>query len=137
VYTIASQDGGVNSGFFLQFRPDTAGGHWVFGMPNSDGGRDGTDTVASIRAIDSTHAWVHVTGVYNAFTRRLQTQVSDSFGVARQYAGRPKIWNAAGPVQVGRDLDDSAYQDLLPGVLDDIRVYAGVLPPAALDELAR
>ncbi len=43
----------------------------------------------------------------------------------------------AGPVLVGGDIDGSIAVSFFPGVVDDVELHAGALPPAAIGEAAR
>jgi hypothetical protein len=138
-YTVVSADGVDAAGFTLQYEPDD-GGMWTFGMPKGDLKGAEPPTPARVAAIDKTGAWVHVTGIYDGFTRVLSVRVADSFGTRVGYGTQDRPWNAGGGLQVGRskmlgDADTAVYGAYLPGAVDDLKVYSGVLVEADLRTL--
>lgn len=61
--------------------------------------------------------------VYNAFTDQATLYVD---GVASAPVALDSVWTATGGLQVGRAKDAGQFVDYLSGVVDEVRVYAGV-----------
>jgi hypothetical protein len=138
-YTVVSADSVDAPGFTLQYEPDD-GGVWTFGLPAGDLKGAEPPQPARVEAIDRTGAWVHVTGAYDGFTHVVQVRVTDSFSTRVNYGRQDRPWKASGGLQVGRskmlgDADDAVYGDYLPGAVDDLKVYSGVLVEADLRTL--
>ncbi|WP_125809101.1 LamG domain-containing protein [Actinoplanes sp. ATCC 53533] len=100
-------------------RPD---GAWVFEMPEQATGRV-TKAAVTTEPTD-VNTWVHLTGVYNADTRKLWLYVNGS-RIGDGTLNAP--WNGAGPLQIGRGKAGGAHTAYWKGRVDDVRVYAGAL----------
>lgn len=141
VATVASQDGTNTSGFVLQFQPTSDGlGQWVFALAPDDGVGSVALTPAVVGALFPLDEWVHLAGVYDAFTHTLELTVADDFNTRVNYGMQPTPWNASGPLLVGRDLTVDvtgavAPGDYLAGTVDEVRSWAGTLTESELSAL--
>ncbi|KAA6220160.1 LamG domain-containing protein [Streptomyces filamentosus] len=113
-------------------------GSWNFGLLTTDT-LNATGSVASFSK-ERPSGWVHVTAVYNAPTRSLKMYLSgqrlgSDTGVLAPAAG---AFQPTGPLNVGRSrrTDNGEFENHLSGLLDDVRVYAGVLSDQDIVALA-
>ncbi len=130
--TAVSQDGGQTSKFRLGHYTDKDShpyGAWIFEMPEADG----TVTKASVSALEGElEKWVHLVGVYDAPAKQLWLYVDAD----RQGAGvLDTPWTASGGLQLGRGLAAGVPTQFWPGDVDDVRVYAGRLDKARIENL--
>jgi hypothetical protein len=136
-HSILSQSGTNASGFSLNYVPDN-GGTWRFSLPPSDKAGIEPGAVAERSVTDGVGAWVHLVGVYNGFTHTTSLYVSDSFGVRVGFGRQDTPWQAAGPLQLGRDLTVDTdtgtplYGEYLAGSVDEVRLFTGSLSPSDL-----
>ncbi|MEU6950063.1 LamG-like jellyroll fold domain-containing protein [Streptomyces sp. NPDC046316] len=114
-----------------------ATGTWNFGLLS-------TDTLNAPGAVSS-HSrerptgWVHVTAVYNAPERSLKFYLSGNrLGADTGTLVTNGAFQPTGPLNVGqgRRADTGEFGNHLPGLLDDLRVYAGVLSELEITALA-
>ncbi|MEH1129519.1 LamG-like jellyroll fold domain-containing protein [Micromonospora sp. CPCC 206061] len=117
---VVSQSGTSFPGFAIWYRPEN-GGHWGFGMPKSTESYQGTDMALSAQPAQ-VGVWTHLTGVYDAATRKLTLYVN---GVAAGTAQRSVAdWAIDGRVQIGRTMwQGSAGVDYWTGLLDEVKIY--------------
>jgi hypothetical protein len=124
---IVSQGGDRFPGFVLWHRGDTAAGgsRWVFGMPGAQ--NSGEFAVAAETA--QTGVWTHVTGVYDAQSRKMRIYVN---GVMSGEIDRTlPAWNATGEVQIGRTMwDANPGVDHFPGSIDEVAIWDRALSDA-------
>ena len=135
--TVASVDGDEGAVFSVQFRTDD-GPQWVVSLAPAG---TAAPVEVAVAAFDTSNAWVHVAGIYDSFTHQLRVRVVDSGGSRQARLGQVGLpWQATGAFQIGRagSLEDDAvvYRDYLPGVVDDLRVYAAAVSEATLRQLA-
>ncbi|MEV0594214.1 LamG-like jellyroll fold domain-containing protein [Nonomuraea cavernae] len=125
-----SQAGARASGLRLGY--DKEQRRWVLGMAAAD-----TDTAALVRArsdaVPAPLEWTHVAGVYDSLAGELRVYVN---GRLSAVTGHVSVWNAAGPLQVGRFKSAGAFTGHWPGTVDDVRVYDGVLSAGQISQLA-
>ena len=138
--TIISQDGTNTAGFTLRFLPDDLGGMWEFAMQPSDTATGVASNPATTLTFDSVGVWVHVAGIYDATTQKLEIRVVDSFGASVGYGTHTTPWNATGPLRIGADktLDaggSASYQNYFPGAVDDVNVFQAALTETQLRTL--
>jgi hypothetical protein len=126
-HTVLSQDGTYASAFHLQY---SKGGvdRWVLVCPSSDSLSPAAFPMATSLAPPTLNVWVHLVGVYDASARQLRLYVN---GNLEGTANNVTIWSATGNFNVGRG-SGSSY---LPGQIDDVRVYAGVLSAGEISAL--
>jgi hypothetical protein len=130
--TAVSLDGGQTSKFRLgHFADDDSHrfGAWVFEMPEADG----TVTKASVSALESDLGkWVQLVGVYDAPAKQLWLYVDAD----RQGDGvLDTPWATSGGLHLGRGLTGGAPAEFWPGDVDDVRLYAGRLDKARIENL--
>ncbi|WP_225890936.1 LamG-like jellyroll fold domain-containing protein [Streptomyces dioscori] len=137
--TVFAHPGAQRNSFRLWYRQEAGEsvGDWNFG-------RYGTDVVGGPAAavasdeVNSPGGWVHVVGVFDSVNRSVKLYVSgqrqgDEDGVLSEETFQP-----TGPLMVGgsRRHDNGEWGNALPGQLDDLRVYAGVLSEAEITQLS-
>ncbi|MGM9383112.1 LamG-like jellyroll fold domain-containing protein [Streptomyces antibioticus] len=137
--TVLSHPGATRNSFRLWYRQEAgeAIGDWNFGRYGSDviGGPAATVVSDEVNPPDG---WVHVTAVHDGVNRSIKLYLAgerqgDEDGVLSEDTFQP-----TGPLMVGgaRRHDNGAWGNSLPGQLDDLRVYAGVLSEADITQLA-
>ncbi|MFI5843832.1 LamG-like jellyroll fold domain-containing protein [Catenuloplanes sp. NPDC051500] len=130
--TVLSQSGSKAAGFAIR----CADGRWEVSLPAADAaGGQITHVIDDQVAVEPTFSGTHLTYVYNAFTNEAKLYVNGQLAL-NAVADYPKPWKAAGPLQVGRQLVGGAYREHFAGVVDDVRVYAGVAGDAAITRMA-
>jgi hypothetical protein len=137
--TVFSHPGGERNSLRLWYRQEAgeAIGDWNFGRYETDSIGGPAATVVSDE-VNPPDGWVHVTAVYDGVNRSIKLYLAgerqgDEDGVLSEDAFQPP-----GPLMVGgaRRHDNGAWGNALPGQLDDLRVYAGVLSEADITRLA-
>ncbi|WP_157249931.1 LamG-like jellyroll fold domain-containing protein [Nonomuraea typhae] len=130
--TAVSQSGNRASGFQLGF--DKAQGRWAFGMATAD-----TDTAAlAITRSDAVPVpleWTHVAGVYDPLDGQMRVYVNGRLSAAT-VTDHVSAWNALGPLHLGRAKKAGVFTGYWPGIVDDVRVYDGVLSAEHISQLA-
>lgn len=115
--TAVSQDGGVNSAFFLQY--SSADKRWAFARVRAD-----ATNSAGIRALSSSPAplntWTHLVGVFTAGTGTLRLYVNS---VAQRTATDTTPFAASGPLAIGRARFNGKPTDWFPGQINDVKVF--------------
>ena len=128
--TFVSEDGSQVSGFYLQLRGDT--GRFAFTRLAYDStaayGQIATSTI-----VPQPGVWYLLTGVYDAAAQTISLYVD---GALQQAIHALAPWSATGPLAVGRGFYNGAPTDWVSGAIDDVRAYAGVLPPGQISALA-
>ena len=118
--TAVSQDGGVDSAFFLQYVPSS--NRWSMSGLNPGGvGVRALSTVAP-----EVGRWTLLTGVRDIPNGRLILYVDGARQSSTLYAQRPM---SSGPLAIGRGLFGNRQVDFFPGAVDGLRVYGGALTP--------
>jgi Concanavalin A-like lectin/glucanases superfamily len=122
--TIASQNGAVNSGFYLQY--SGADKRWAFARVVSD-----TDGAAGIRALSTSapvlDTWTHLAGVFDASDDQLRLYVN---GVLEGTATDTTPFAATGPLVIGRGQFDGEPTDWFNGAANQIQVWNVALTSA-------
>jgi hypothetical protein len=131
-----SQDGTRFSGFVLWQRPDEdgdgtdEGGRWVFGMACSDVEYKGTSMAASTQPSE-TGVPTHLTGTYDARTRKLTLYVDGEKAGEATRGPACQDWDANGDVRVGRTMwNGAAAVDHWKGLVDEVKLYERTLTAA-------
>jgi hypothetical protein len=78
-------------------------------------------------------AWAHLVGAYDASTRRLKLYVNGAPVATTALPGQP--FKANGPLVVGRGQYQGNPYSFFPGVIDEIRVYPGLLDDSQISTL--
>ncbi|MEJ3742950.1 LamG domain-containing protein [Actinomycetes bacterium KLBMP 9797] len=126
---VVSQEGPHFPGFVLWHWLDSTGNpRWVFGMAQNGDTYVGTDAAWSTEPAVA-GVWTHLTGVYDAETRKLRIYVN---GVRSGEGSRTaEPWNATGSVQIGRTTwgqDPASHQ--FPGSIDEVAIWDRTLSDA-------
>lgn len=127
--TVVSQDGAVNSGFYLEY--DAADNRWAFA-------RQAVDAVGSTpyRALSSAppqvRTWTPLIGVFNGATGQLQIYVN---GQPQGTATDPTPFAATGSLVFGRSIASGGIGGWLPGLIDDVAVFDQALTAAQIHAL--
>ncbi|GAA3261018.1 hypothetical protein GCM10010532_112790 [Dactylosporangium siamense] len=127
--TVLSQEGTNQTGFYLQY----ALGKWVFLIPSAD--TTSPPAPVSVTVADQpVGVWRHVAGVYDENgTIRLYLN-----GVLAGTASRPAVWNAYGPLSIGRAKygTNPAGYDWVNGSVDDVDIFDHAATAHEIAELA-
>jgi hypothetical protein len=115
--TVAAQDGGTASGFYLGY-DHAHGGDWAFYFANSDATSPSFTYAYGPAAVAG--AWTNLVGVYNAGEGQIQLWVN---GVEAGSTPFTPAWTADGGFTVGRDYSGGADADFFPGLISDVRAY--------------
>ncbi|MCQ4082490.1 hypothetical protein NGB36_18250 [Streptomyces sp. RB6PN25] len=111
--TIASQDGNVNSPFYLTCTNSS----WTFGLSDSDA--TGA-TVHQATATGATTGWTHLVGVYVAPWKEAGLYVNGQ--LAAVITGVTS-WNSTGPFTLGRDKTNGTDSDYFPGQINNVQTW--------------
>ncbi|SER01274.1 Concanavalin A-like lectin/glucanases superfamily protein [Streptomyces sp. yr375] len=148
---IATQSGGVRDSWGLWY-DQAAGstqGMWVFGRTTADTTGGSVVTVpadiASAQLVDPGH-WTLVTGVYDGAHHQLFLYVNGVRQGAQGDTGTgddtgdgivfTQPWQATGTFNIGRGRTSTgAYSDYAQGLVDDVRVWTGVMSDTAIDQM--
>jgi endo-1,4-beta-xylanase len=124
---IASQAGGMLSGFYLMYQ--STSDRWEFTAPSTDTAAPTWQTAQST-SVPQTGVWTHVAGVFDASARALRIYVN---GASQGSLAGVSTWNAAGPFQIGRSLSGAWFS----GALADVRAWNRALPAAEIAAVAQ
>ena len=121
--TAVSQDGSVNSAFFLQYiQPHNANiGTWAFARPSKDASQPDADLVHSDQPVEL-QAWTFLVGVFDGATGQLTLYVN---GVLQQSttATDSSPYPATGDLAIGRGKFGGNWVDWFPGFIRDVEVW--------------
>jgi len=148
---IATQSGGVRDSWGLWYdqAAGSAQGMWVFGRTTSDATSGSVIKVpASISAAQLVDPgdWTLLTGVYDGAHHQLFLYVN---GVRQGAQGDTDTdddtgdgivfddpWQATGTFNIGRGrISTGAYSDYADSLVDDVRVWTGVMSDTAIDQM--
>lgn len=121
VRTAISQQGSIESAFYLKWQESTNQWRFVYGDVD---GTTGTGTSVTSLGTATKGSWVHLVGVYDAQAAQLRFYVND---VLQNTATVWNPWNAGGPVNIGRVLWRGNWTDYWPGSIDEVRIYQGAI----------
>jgi hypothetical protein len=134
--TAISQPATQVSGFYLGYRIVGTTPVWSFSMP-------GADSTSSAGWVDATSPalttavlghWVQLTGMFNAATDTMQLYVNGQLQATKTRSAAP--WDSPSSyLMIGGDLwgpsgGTSAVTDEWIGAIDEVRLYAGIVPQA-------
>ncbi|WP_329568476.1 LamG-like jellyroll fold domain-containing protein [Kitasatospora sp. NBC_01266] len=123
---IVSQSGTNASNFFLYYSPWAHS--WAFAINSADATTNSMTAIYGPNSGSSspqTGVWAQVAGVYNAGTQQMQLYVNGTLAASGAYTGT--TWNAAGALQVGRDMSSGSYTNYANGSISDLQVYQRAL----------
>jgi hypothetical protein len=128
--TAVSQDGGVNSGFYLQYTEPA--NRWAFSRVAGD-----SDNPSAYRALSASapalSTWTHLVGVYDAADNTQYLYVN---GVAQGTATDPTPFAAPGDLAIGRAQYNGQETDWLKGAIKKVEVFSSALSAAQVSELS-
>lgn len=137
--TVIAHPGAKRNSFRLWYRQEAgqSTGDWNFGRYETDVLGGPAATVVSDE-VNAPSGWVHVVGVFDSVNRSIRLYVSgqrqgDEDGVLSEEGFQSTGTMVAG---MARRHDNGEWGNYLPGRLDDLRVYAGVLSEAEITQLA-
>ncbi|MFF3367096.1 LamG-like jellyroll fold domain-containing protein [Streptomyces misionensis] len=148
---IATQSGGVRDSWGLWYDQPAGStqGMWVFGRTSADTTGASVVTVpadiASAQLVDPGQ-WTLLTGVYDGAHRQLflyvngirqgpqgDSDTEDDTGDGRVFTSP---WQATGTFNIGRGrISTGAYSDYANGLVDDVRVWTGVMSDTDINQL--
>ncbi|WP_335986541.1 LamG-like jellyroll fold domain-containing protein [Glycomyces sp. MUSA5-2] len=132
-YTIASQDGIVNSAFMLKY--DGESHTFLIVASNQDANSSGLLAVSAGSNITAeAGVWYHVTGVFSYGSQELQLYVD---GQLQNTAPFSDEWNATGAFAVGRDLWQGKRSTYYAGDVDDVKVWNRAVPAGEIQRLGQ
>lgn len=123
--------GNLTSAYTLGY--DGPANKWRFTMAGSDAASPALRSANSVAA-PTAGKWTHLTGVYDATTKKLTLYVN---GVA-QPSSEPLVggFNTTGPVTIGKRKWNGADDGFFNGLLDDVQVYPTVATTEAIEKQA-
>jgi hypothetical protein len=122
--TVLSQDGTVNSAFYLGYRSDPAGAVWEFYLPGADAVSHPGDAAVRSGRIAKTGVWTHLTAVYDAPAGQIRLYVD---GTLAGSAARTAGFHGAGPLYIGQGRWEGTVTNQWRGAVDEVRAYNRVL----------
>lgn len=127
--TAVSQDGGVNSGFYLQYTEPAD--RWAFSRTNNN-----TDDPTAYRALSASapalDTWTHLVGVYNAANHTQYLYVN---GAEQGTATDSTPYAATGDLAIGRAQYAGQDTDWLKGAIKGVEVFNTALSSAQVSAL--
>jgi hypothetical protein len=126
---VVSQDGTNDSGFYLMFHADTQ--QWDFDVTSADTTSGFTWVSALSTVTTSATTWTHLVGVYNSAAGTLSLYVNGT--LAGTATPGFTLWNATGPLEIGRDKYKGAFTDYLRGSVADVQTWQAALTTAQVD----
>lgn len=122
-YTVASQDGGSVSGFYLQY--SDAEDRWSFSAATEEGSNPST-----VRAVSSAPpelgVWTHLLGTYEPNSREMKIYVNGKL----EGTANAKLFGTTGLFVVGAAKWNGGRVDRFPGVIDHVKVWDRALNDA-------
>ncbi|MCC3765531.1 FG-GAP-like repeat-containing protein [Glycomyces sp. TRM65418] len=132
-YTIASQDGLVNSAFMLKY--DGESHTFLMVASNQDSTASGLRAVsAGSNVTAEAGIWYHVTGVFSFGSQQLQLYVD---GQLQNTAAFTDEWRSTGVFAVGRDLWGGKKSTYYAGDVDDVKVWNRAVPAGEIQRLGQ
>ncbi|SEP85751.1 Concanavalin A-like lectin/glucanases superfamily protein [Streptomyces radiopugnans] len=137
--SVFSHPGTQRNSFRLWYRQEAGVtvGDWNFGLFGTDV-LGGPNYTAKSDEVNSPGGWMHVVGVYDSVNRSAKLYVTGQRQGDEEGAFVEETFQPTGPLVVGgaRRHDTGEWGNPLPGQLDDLRVYAGVLSESEITRLA-
>lgn len=137
--TVFAHPGDQRNSFRLWYRQEIgqAVGEWNFGTYETDVLNGPAATVASDE-VNPPGGWIHVVGVYDSANQSAKLYLTGERQGAEEGVLVDAIFQSTGPLMMGRSRrhDIGTWGNQLPGMLDDLRVYAGVLSEQEISELS-
>jgi hypothetical protein len=137
--TVFAHPGDHRNAFRLWYRQEAgeAVGDWNFGMYATDVLNGPAATTVSDE-VNPPGGWMHVVGVFDSVNQSAKLYVTGERQGDEDGAYVDDTFQPTGPLMIGgaRRHDTGEWGNALPGQLDDMRVYAGVLSEAEITQLS-
>ncbi|WP_307666849.1 LamG domain-containing protein [Streptomyces sp. V2I9] len=137
--TVFSHPGANRNAFRLWYRQEAGEsvGDWNFGVYATDVLEGPAATTVSDE-VNPPGGWIHVAGVFDSANRSAKLYVTGERQGDEEGVLVDDVFQSSGPLMIGgaRRHDTGAWGNALPGQLDDMRVYAGVLSEAEITQLS-
>jgi len=130
-HTVASIDGQHISAFFLQYCGQC--NTFAFAVSTSDAANAGSVRAQATIGMPQTGRWYFLTGVYDAANQQIKLYVD---GVLQDTETFLSPFQATGHTAIGRGRFNNGPVDFVPGRIDEVRFYQGVLSDAQVAALA-
>jgi hypothetical protein len=142
--TVIAQESVTRNAWQLTYRPSSCpfanwtGGCWMFGIDNEKSGGAWRTVYAPVKV--RIGEWTHLTAEVDQSTQKLRLWVCDVGTPENPAPGEPvltvatgpdKLWQAGGPVVVGRGQVAGAKADFWDGTIDNVRLFKGEVVAAA------
>ncbi len=121
-----SDDPSVATSNSLQLYYSSGAKHWAFNRCDNDAGC--ASFTAAYGGTPVLNTWTHLVGVFDADARTVTLYVNGHLAATTAYAGT--LWNATGPVEIGRRISSGTYGEYANGSVSDVHMYSTALPPA-------
>jgi hypothetical protein len=132
-YTVASQDGIVNSAFMLKY--DGESHTFLMVASNQDSTATGLRAVSAGSDITAqAGVWYHLTGVYSFGSQNLQLYVN---GQLQNTVPFTEEWKATGAFALGRDLWEGRKTTYFAGDVDDVKVWNRAVPAGEIQRIGQ
>jgi hypothetical protein len=128
--TAVSQDGSVNSGFYLQY--SLADNRWSFARVKGDSTADDTGVRALSTAPPALDTWTHLVGVYEGSSGQLRLYVN---GTPAGTGTDATPYAANGDLAIGRAQFGGKPVDWFPGDISDVAVFDQALTASQIQAL--
>lgn len=122
--TVLSQEGSVNSAYFLEYRSDPGGDMWELYTTSADAADRSGDSMVRSKPVARTGEWTQLTAVYDAPAGQIRLYVD---GEPAGSAARSGGFDAAGPMLFGRGRWNGTPTNFWNGAVDEVRAYSRVL----------
>ncbi|MFF7992490.1 LamG-like jellyroll fold domain-containing protein [Kitasatospora xanthocidica] len=134
--SFVSQSGTTGNGLQLYY---SSGAHaFAFGHGHAD------DTAGEFTSAygpttgplsPKTNTWYHLVGVFDADGKQLKLYVNDETAASATYGGT--VWNATGPVQIGRRKYQGVYGEYTSGRIADVQLFAEALTAGGVRSIGK
>ncbi|WP_176738539.1 LamG domain-containing protein [Micromonospora pallida] len=137
---VLSQAGVHTSAYTVRCRLDGAMPRWELVLPDGDEAGSPSQTLVfddqRLATVEQGGAdGQHLALTYNGFLNEVRLYVDGQLAVSAK-APHHATWPAGGGLQIGRSRHDDAWGDHFAGVVDEVRVYDGVLDEVTVRALA-
>jgi hypothetical protein len=116
--TVVSQDGDINSSFFLQY--SAADNRWAFARVSADSQNPPSSWRALSTNAPALNTWTHLVGVYDSTNGAMTLYVD---GTANGTATDTSPFQGTGPLAIGRSKYSGASSDFFDGSVSDVQAY--------------
>ncbi|MET7726572.1 LamG-like jellyroll fold domain-containing protein [Streptomyces mirabilis] len=123
---VSQSDAGETAANGFQLYYSSGAQVWAFDRHNDD--TTSTSFTAAYGQKAVAGQWTHLVGVYDADSGLMSLYVNGHLSATKTYTGT--VWNASGPIEIGRRLYQGSYGEYANAEISDVRTYNTALPPA-------